>query len=81
MDDLVFIERRALTNNSGSLYVLLPRGIKEGLDLKPGDFVSFYRAPGSNDVVIRADKLAKPENCDRNGSRPQGAGRGPVNME
>ncbi len=56
MKNLVLVDRNRVRDFGGSLYVLLPRAMRQGSEVQAGDDVTFHRAPGSTDTVIRIIK-------------------------
>ena len=49
--ELIEIARQKVIENGGSLYVLLPKLLKEQHNLKPGDIVTFNAIFGLSTVI------------------------------
>lgn len=42
-----------------SLYVLLPKALRQKGSIEPGDIMTYLQAPGSSDIVLRIEKAKK----------------------
>jgi len=62
MDNLVEIDRTRAIRMGGSLYFLVPRVIRRGREVAPGDEIIYLRKPNATDIIMRIVK--KTGNAD-----------------
>lgn len=51
--NLVEVDRVTVRNFGGSLYMLIPKAIREQESVGEGDVIGWYRSPDSSDSVVR----------------------------
>lgn len=56
MDSLVEIDRNTVISMGGSRYVLIPKALREQLNIETGDEIVFLRSAEFPDTVIRIEK-------------------------
>ena len=66
MDNLVMVDKNVVRDFGGSLYVLIPKSLRVESELESGDEITFSRAPGSTDTVIRIVKKASISGANPN---------------
>ena len=68
MQNLVEIDRNTVISMGGSRYVLIPKALREQLDIEIGDEIVFLRSAEFPECVIRIEKQT-PKNGSEHPAR------------